>query len=335
VRQAEAVRATAESGRLRIPVAQGEVTAALAALQQAQENQRTAEANLSQIGITREETRAAGEAVQQSRAALDAAEEQRRQIPITHQETLAARQAVEQAKASLDQAIANRSQVPLAREDVQAAQAAVQGAQAQLEQARVNLANARIVSPVNGVVSQKFVDAGQTVSPTLSLLNLVALDEVYFEAQVSETEFAQLQRGQHATVYVPAVSPKPLDASVTDIIPAADTRSRQFRVRISIPRSPRELPAGAFARGTIITQVFSNTLIVPAESVHRAEDGTGNILVAIPESGDRARLKTFKVQPGVTIGDQTQILGGVARGDRIVVGNPPVGDGSTVRLEKS
>ena len=335
VRQAEAVRATAESGRLRVPVAQGEITTALAALQQAQENQRTAEANLSQIGIMREETRAAGEAVQQARAALEAAEEQRRQIPITRQETVAAREAVEQAKSNLNQALANRSQVPLAQQDVLAAQAAVQAAQAQLEQAKVNLANARIASPVNGVVSQKLVDVGQTVSPGVSLMTLVALDEVYFEAQVSETEFAQLRPGQRATVFIPAVAKDALSASVTDVIPAADVKSRQFRVRISIPRSPRELPAGAFARGTVITQVFTNTLLVPADSVRRGDDNTSSVYVAIPESGDRARIKSFTVQPGVTVGQQTQILGGVTRGDRVVIGNPPIGDGSKVRVAKS
>ena len=153
-------------------------------------------------------------------------------FPITRQETRVTLEARDQARAALNQAIANRSQVPQARQDVLAAQAAVQAAQAQLEQANVNLASARIFSPVNGVVSQKVADIGQTVSPSQTLLNLVALDEVYFEAQVSENELRQLREGQNAQVNVPSVSDEPLLATVTDIIPAADTRSRQFRVRI-------------------------------------------------------------------------------------------------------
>lgn len=318
-----------------MPVAQGEITAALGAVQSAQENQRAAEANLAQIGISRQETRAAGEAVEQSRGVLEAARAQRRQIPITRQETRVAREAVDQAQSALSQAIANRSQVPLAQQDVQAAQAAVQSAQAQVEQARLNVANTQIFSPVNGVITQKVADIGQTVSPSQPLLSLVALDEVYFEAQVAETEFAQLRPGQAATVVIPAVAREPLSATVTDVIPAAETRSRQFRVRISIPRSPRELPVGAFARGTITTQVFNNTLIVPSDSIRRADNGQSTVLVAVPDAGDQSRIKSFTVKTGVTIGQQTQILGGVARGDRVITGNPPVGDGSKARVAKA
>jgi RND family efflux transporter MFP subunit len=334
VRQAEAALATAQSGRARVPIAQGEITAALAGLQQAQENERAADANLAQIGISRQETRAASEAVDQARGALDAAVAQRRQIPITRQETRVALEARDQAKVALDQAIGNRSQVPQARQDVLAAQAAVQGAQAQLEQANVNLASARIFSPVNGVVSQKIADVGQTVSPSQTLLNLIALDEVYFEAQVSENELKQLREGQTAQVNVPSISDAPLLATVTDIIPAADARSRQFRVRISIPRSPRELPVGAFARGKITTQVITNALIVPADAINK-RNGASTLLAAIPTRGDEARIKEFNVETGVTVGRDTQILGGVARGDRIITGNPPVGEGDKVKLSRN
>ena len=334
VRQAEAALATSQAGQSRVPIAQGEITAALAGLQQAQENGRAAESNLSQIGISKQETRAASEAVDQAKAALDSAVSQRQQIPITKQETRVAKETVDQSQAALDQAKANRSQVPQARQDVQAAQAAVLLARAQLEQAQVNQENSSIFSPVNGVVSQKTADVGQTISPSQTLLNIIALDEVYFEAQVSENDLSRLRVGQTAQVYVPSVSTEPLDASVTDIIPSADARSRQFRVRISIPRSPKELPVGAFARGKVTTQVVTNALIVPADTV-RSENGNDTVLTAIPTSESKARVKKRTVKTGLTVNDKTQIIGGVARGDLIIIGNPPVSDDNTVELSKS
>jgi multidrug efflux pump subunit AcrA (membrane-fusion protein) len=121
---------------------------------------------------------------------------------------------------------------------------------------------------------------------------------------------------------------------VTDIIPAADARSRQFRVRISIPRSPRSLPVGAFARGKITTQVVSNALIVPADTV-TSRNNTSQVFVAVPTKGDEARIRALKVQTGLTINGQTQILGGVAREDRVIIGNPPVGENDKVKLGKS
>ncbi len=341
VRQAEAGVATARTGRSRVLVAQGEVTNALAALAQSQAGLRTAQADLAQIPTVREETRVAS-------------------------------QAVDQARSGLVQAQANRSQIPVAREDVNAAQAGIQAAQATLQQAQVNLGYAKIYSPVNGVVNQKLTNEGQTAGQGAALLNLVSLDRVYFEAQVSENNIGQVKAGQPAKVSVAAVSNKPLDGFVTDVIPTADARTRQFRVRISIPKAPRELTPGAFARATLSTQTVKNALIVPDETLGQS-GGENFLLLAMPQSGgarsDRAQgngaqdrkpqssgaqsggaqsggaqgarsqgkkaeVKRRVVQIGINQGGRTQITGGVQAGDQVIIGNTDLQDGDDVIVAK-
>lgn len=302
VPQAEAVLAQAQAGRARTLVAQGEVTTALAALSQAQSGLQTAQANMAQI-------------------------------PITQQETRVAQEAVGQARAGLLQARANRSQIPVARSDVQAARAAVQQAQAQLRQAQVSLAYARITSPVNGVVNQKLTDEGETASPGAVLLNLVSLDRVYFEAQVGENSVGRVRVGQPANINVPAVSDRPLRGFVSDIIPTADTRLRQFRVRITLPAAPRQLTPGAFARGTLTTQSVRDTLLVPSDAVQQS-NGRPTLLLAMGPP-DNAQVKRRTVAVGIAAGGKTQIIGGVERGDRVILGNETLEDGDKVRVAKT
>jgi RND family efflux transporter MFP subunit len=276
------------------------VTAALAALAQAQSGLQTAQSNLAQI-------------------------------PITRQETQAAREAVTQAESTLGQARANRSQIPIARSDIQAAAAGVQSAQAQVRTAEVNLSYATIRSPVNGVVNTKNVDVGAAVSPGSTLMNIVSLDRVYFEAQVSETNVSRVKVGQQAKITVPSVSAQPLTAFVSDVIPAADPRSRQFRVRITIPNSPRELTPGAFARGTLVTETVVNTLVVPSDAVTQDMSGQTIVQVAVG-TGANAHVEKRPVQVGIAANGQTQIRGGVQKGDMVILGNEPLEAGEKVKV---
>ncbi|MDF2439873.1 MAG: HlyD family secretion protein, partial [Abditibacteriota bacterium] len=294
VRTAQSQLSNARAARIRVTTEQGNVTAALAALGQAQSGLQTALSNLAQIPITQAETRTAFEAVQQ-------------------------------AESTLSQARANRSQIPIARSDIGIAQAAVQNARATLDQAQVQLAYARIYSPVNGVVNQKLADVGETTGTGTALLNLVSLDRVYFEAQVPESSVRLVRVGQPAQITVPAVSDRPVTGYVTEIIPVSDQRLRQFRVRISIPNAPRELTPGAFARGTLTARQVFNALILPANAITEVR-GQPTVIVAV-QNGKKATVKYRVVQTGLQSGNRTQVIGGVRKGDLVIVDNSGLDDG--------
>lgn len=329
VRQAQASLASAEAGKSRTLVAQQDVTAALAALAQSQEQLRTAQANLAQIPLASQDIQQAREGVDQSRAALSHAKARELEIPITREDTRRAREDVRLAQIALTQAEANRSAAPIAREDIASSAAAVDSARAQLDQAIINLNNSRLRSPVNGVINQKLTDAGQAVTPGTALLNIVSLDRIYMEALVSETNIARVQVGQPASITVPSVSTAALDGFVSDIIPVADPKARQFRVRISVPNAPSELKPNSFARGVVTTQTFTGTLLVPTQAISNDE---GNNWVFVVKGGrDKATVERRTVKTGIATDDQTQILGGLEANERVAVGNATLENGDTVK----
>ena len=299
VAQREAALASTNADRNRILTAQAQVSDALGGLAQSQEGLRQANANLSQI-------------------------------PITQQETVTAQQALNQAKTQLQTAQANKAQIPVARADVPAAQAAVDNAQAQLEQAQLNLGYANIKAPVSGVVNTKAIDAGETVAPGATLLNVVSTSNVIFEAQVPASQLDEIKTGQPARVTISAIG-KTVTGYVTDVIPVADARLRQFRVRISLEDTSGLTP-GAFAQGVLQTQVSRNTLTVPTEDV-RADADQPYVYVALAD-GDNAEIKKRTVKIGSQANGKTQILSGLSEGDRVIQGTALYEDGQKIKVAK-
>ncbi|MBL0314060.1 MAG: HlyD family secretion protein [Holophagaceae bacterium] len=92
---------------------------------------------------------------------------------------------------------------------VGAAEARIASAQAQADQARASqeglelqLGYTRILAPVDGVVTKKFVEAGQTIQPGQGLLTLIPLHRSWVTANFKETQIARMRPGQEAEIKV-------------------------------------------------------------------------------------------------------------------------------------
>ena len=92
---------------------------------------------------------------------------------------------------------------------VSAAEARLSSAQAQVDQARssqdgleLQLSYTRILAPEDGVVTRKFVEAGQTIQPGQGLLTLIPLHRTWVTANFKETQLARMKPGQEAEIKV-------------------------------------------------------------------------------------------------------------------------------------
>jgi membrane fusion protein (multidrug efflux system) len=83
-----------------------------------------------------------------------------------------------------------------------AAQAQVDQAKASQEGLELQLGYTRILAPVDGVVTRKFVEAGQTIQPGQGLLTLIPLHQSWVTANFKETQLARMQPGQEAEIKV-------------------------------------------------------------------------------------------------------------------------------------
>ena len=332
----QAVRASLEAARQNLSlVREGsrteEVRAAEQVVAQREAALNTARADLSRIPQTQAQISDALGGLAQSQEALRQANANLSAIPNSQQDVVAARQALNQARSQLQTAQANRAQIPVAQADVPVAQTQVDAAQSQLEQAQLNRGYAQIKAPVAGVINTKSIDAGETVAPGGTLLNLVSTSDVIFEAQVPASQLGQIEVGQPAKVTIASQNNKTVTGYVTEVIPVADARLRQFRVRISFENA-QGLTPGAFAQGVLQTQVSRGALTVPTEDV-RTSDGNPYVYVAVAD-GDNAVVKKRTVKLGAAANGKTQVLSGLETGDNVIEGNALYDDGQKIKVAK-
>lgn len=97
-------------------------------------------------------------------------------------------------------------------------------AAAQLRMAQLNRKYTTIVSPVDGVVGGRSVEAGNTVMPSINLLAVVE-GNPWVEANFKETQVAHIHKGQEVSLTVDAIPDHEFKGRVASIAPAS---GRQF-----------------------------------------------------------------------------------------------------------
>ena len=92
---------------------------------------------------------------------------------------------------------------------VSAAEARLTSALAQVDEARANqdglelqLGYTKILAPVEGVVTRRFVEQGQTIQPGQGLLTLIPLHRTWVTANFKETQIARMRPGQEVEIKV-------------------------------------------------------------------------------------------------------------------------------------
>ena len=93
-------------------------------------------------------------------------------------------------------------------------------AAAQLRMAQLNHRYTSIISPVDGVMGGRNVEAGNTVMPSINLLAIVE-GNPWVEANFKETQVAHIHPGQKVTLTVDAIPGKTFEGKVVSIAPAS------------------------------------------------------------------------------------------------------------------
>lgn len=201
------------------------------------------------------------------------------------------------------------------------AEAAVDQARANAETTRVTLTYAEVRSPFGGWVVAKEIEEGDMVQPGRSLFTVEDLDPVKVVAEVPESEVEGFAPGDPVRVEVAAVGIRS-EGELHRIVPAGNPGSRTFRFEVVLPNPDGTLKSGMFARVTLPRETTREALLVPREAVARRGQLEGVFVVEEDEEGRPvARLRWIRTDGAV--GDEVEVLSGLAEGERYVVAPPP------------
>lgn len=239
-----------------------------------------------------------------------------------------AQRTLDNNRALVDQGFISKNALDTSMSNAAAAKATLQAAQAAAHVARKALDDTQLVSPIQGLVSQQFVQAGERVAVDARVLEVVNLARMEMETSLKPEDVAQVRVGAQARLTVDGL-PTPLTAQVARINPSADAVSRAVTIYLSVPPQPA-LRHGLFAQGQLLLN-STDTLAVPASVVRRQVKGAF-VQVLVGEGAD-LKVVHRPVQLGATgmagpSGDATLasvpmvgVLSGLSVGERVLRGS--------------
>ena len=113
-------------------------------------------------------------------------------------------------------------------EEIDAARARVAASDAQIATLEQTLAYARVVAPVDGIVTQKVADAGELIAPRITLVVITDLDNAWANLFVPEPMVGRVKLGQKARVLTDAGG-APISGTVTFVSPRAEFTPRNVQ----------------------------------------------------------------------------------------------------------
>lgn len=170
-----------------------------------------------------------------------------------------------------------------------------------------------ISTPVSGVIQTLDVRPGMTLAAGQTLAQVNGLGTVWLNAAVPETQAGQIRTGQSVRAELASYPGERFAGRVIAVLPSIEQSSRTLTVRVELANRGGRLKPGMFA--TIhLGQTGKPRLLVPSEAVIRT--GKRTIVMLANSNG---RFRPAQVEIGQEGGGQTEVLAGLAEGEKIVV----------------
>lgn len=202
----------------------------------------------------------------------------------------------------------------------------VASARTQLDQARTaydqaqqDLANARLLAPFDGVVTQVNATVGGP-SGSSGVIQLADVSHYHVDVLVDETEIGQVKLGQKVQITYDAL-PKVNSTGVVKRIAPAGTISQgvvNYLVRVDLDSADATLRIDMSANVRVIIDTHANVLAVPGGAVR--SDTQGYYVNVVDTNGNSQRVD---VTTGYTDGDLTEVSGNLQAGERVYLSEPP------------
>jgi HlyD family secretion protein len=206
------------------------------------------------------------------------------------------------------------------------ARARVAAAQAALDRAQENLRYATLRSPVNGVVLTRNTELGDAVSSILNLgsaatliLTLGDMSSVYVKGEVDEADVGKIQVGLTARTKVESFPGESFAGTVTRIAPIGREANNvtTFEVRVSIANPQGKLRANMSANAEVVLEEHTKVLLIPESAI--LYDGDRRAAVQRRDPATKAGFRKVPIRTGISNGQRTEVLEGLAEGDALVL----------------
>jgi len=155
-----------------------------------------------------------------------------------------------------------------------------------VEDAEVQLASLQAAAPVSGTVTRIDIKPGQAVDASTVVAEVIDLSRLAINSKISASQANGLQVGQEVQI----LSDPPVTGTLSFVSPAVNADDGTVFVWASVP-SVSHLRPGQFVQFKIVTDVHTNCLAAPAESVVTDDDGNSSIALVNGNEADQTSVQ--------------------------------------------
>jgi HlyD family secretion protein len=268
-----------------------------------------------------------------NRAIVDSREKLFAEGAIAGRDLDTSKAALVQAQAACDTAsqhLASMQQVTRAAA-LKAAKGELESARGKYDGAQAELSYSEIRSPIDGVVTDRPLYAGETVASGSPLITVMDTSALLARVHLSQLQAQLLKAGDSASVDVPGM-PNPVSGKITLVSPATDPGSTTIEVWVRIENRKDVLRPGTAVHVTLNGRTVPNALVIPSEAIVLATSGKPTVMVV----GSDGVAHQTAVETGIVGDDTAQILSGLSAGQQVVtVGAASLDDGTHVKVGTS
>ena len=246
-----------------------------------------------------------------SKQELDSAQKLYDNRQMLYKQGAASAKDVDDASVALTQA---RNAYDLAQKqlDVKVAEAQLAAAKAKNAEADASVSYSQIMSPIDGVVTDRPVNPGEMASSSAPIITVMNVSQVIAKTHIDQQQAAELKVGDPASISVPG-QPGSLKGKVSLVSPALDPNSTTVEVWVQAPNPGERLKPGGDVQAQMVAQSIPHAIAIPAEAL-LTSNGDNSVIVL--DSDNKPHKKKVKV--GIRDGDEVQITEGLQGGERVV-----------------
>ena len=211
---------------------------------------------------------------------------------------------------------------------LKSAQGQLTSAEGKYKGAEAQVAYSEIRSPIDGVVTDRPLFAGETAAAGAPLITVMDTSSLLAKTHMAQSLAQRMKLGDSASISVPGLA-DPVVAKVSLISPALDPGSTTIEVWLKVDNKAGTLKVGTPVKVSITGRTVEQALKIPAASVLTAQDGSKSVMVVGSDGAAHRKPVTL----GIADGEDVQITEGVSKSDTVITtGAYGLDDGAKVKV---
>lgn len=170
--------------------------------------------------------------------------------------------------------------------------------------ARLELDYTQIRAPIDGVISDRYIRLGNTISANEAAFRVTSFDPLVAYLHIPEREYRNIAKDQLVGIDIDALAGQGIIAAVTRVSPIVDPQTGTFKITIEISDEERRIKPGMFGRISIVYDQHEDVLQIPRSAILE-ESGETSVFVVEDDKAVRRIIQTGYSSSGmveVTVG---------------------------------